>query len=302
MGPVFGNAARIHHVGVMRRTCQLPTLDLMNVVWAGLIIVVVTSSAITAMLVVRSRAPDGGYFTDSDRAAGIFGVIATGFSVLLGLLVFLGFESYDSSRRGAEEEALVVAQQIQTAQLLPADVSAPLTGELVCYARSVIHDEWQRMEDNTLGDDINEWGVALFQTIREVETTTPEQQSAYDQWLEQTSTREVARQERIHGATGILPAPLWIGLFLITTIVVGYLFGFADSSDRKVVQALFMGSVVAVISTMLLLLTFLDDPFHDDIGGLQPTAMERTERLIDQQLAVLGADISVPCDELGSPA
>jgi hypothetical protein len=84
------------------------------------------------MLVARRRAPEGSSFADSDRAAGIFGVIATGFSVLLGFLIFLGFESYDASRTGAETEALTVAQQIQTAQLLPADVGEELTGQLVC--------------------------------------------------------------------------------------------------------------------------------------------------------------------------
>ena len=36
-----------------------------------------------------------------------------------------------------------------------------------------------------------------------------------------------------------------------------------------------MGSVAAVITTMLLLLGFLDSPFHDDVGGLRPVAMER---------------------------
>ena len=86
--------------------------------------------------------PKGGYYSDSDRATGVFGVLATGFSVLLGFLIFFGFESYDASRRGAETEALTVAQQVQTAQLLPADVGEELTGELVCYARSVIHGEW----------------------------------------------------------------------------------------------------------------------------------------------------------------
>ena len=38
-----------------------------------------------------------------------------------------------------------------------------------------------------------------------------------------------------------------------------------------------MGGVVSVIVTMLLLLSFLDDPFHSGVGGLQPEAMERTE-------------------------
>lgn len=274
----------------------------MNIVLAALILIAVVACAVTAMLLVRKRAPDGGYFADSDRAAGIFGVIATGFAVLLGLLVFLGFESYDASRRGAEAEALVVAQQIQTARLLPEEVSADLTGQLVCYSRSVIDLEWERLENGTLGNDINPWGAEMFKTVLQIQTTTPEQETAYDRWLEQTSQREVARQDRIHGATGILPVPLWIGLLFITAIVVGYVFGFADSGERVVIQGMLMGAVVAVITTMLLLLTFLDDPFHGDIGGLQPTAMERAVELIDQQLALLGQGVTVPCDDSGVPA
>jgi hypothetical protein len=63
-----------------------------------------------------------------------------------------------------------------------------------------------------------------------------------------------------------------------------------------------MGSVVAVITTMLLLLSFLDEPFRGDVGGLEPAAMERTERLIDQQLAAVAADVVVPCDDVGGAA
>jgi hypothetical protein len=35
----------------------------------------------------------------------VFGVLATGFAVLLGLVVVLAFTSYDESRTGAETEA-----------------------------------------------------------------------------------------------------------------------------------------------------------------------------------------------------
>ena len=91
------------------------------------------------MLLVRRRAPEGSYFADGDRASGVFGVLATGFSVLLGFIIFLAFTSYDQSRSGAETEALAVTQQVETAQFLPAAVAAELTGELVCYARSVVH-------------------------------------------------------------------------------------------------------------------------------------------------------------------
>jgi hypothetical protein len=53
------------------------------------------------MLLVRRRAHAGSYFEDGDRAAGVFGVLATGFAVLLGFVVFLAVESFDASRSGA---------------------------------------------------------------------------------------------------------------------------------------------------------------------------------------------------------
>ena len=97
------------------------------------------------MLLARRRAPEGSHFQDGDRAAGVFGVLATGFAVLLGFVVFLAFESYDTSRSGAEDEARIVSQQFETAQFLPVAVRGTLSGELVCYGRNVVHQEWPRM-------------------------------------------------------------------------------------------------------------------------------------------------------------
>ncbi len=57
--------------------------------------------------------------------------------MLLGFIIFLSFTSYDQSRAGAESEATIVAQQIQTAQFLPDSTAKELSGELICYARSV---------------------------------------------------------------------------------------------------------------------------------------------------------------------
>ena len=132
-----------------------------------------------------------------------------------------------------------VGQQVQTAQFLPPAVGVDLTGELVCYARSVIRVEWARMEDGSLDEEINPWGVAMFGTLQAAELGSPNQEAAYQKWLDQTSTREEARQVS-------------------------------------------------------------DDPYHGGVGGLQPTAMERTVQVIDQQLAVTGG-VPIPCDEAGNP-
>jgi ABC-type multidrug transport system fused ATPase/permease subunit len=273
----------------------------MNIVLALLIVVVATAVAIVAMLLVRRNAPDGSYFHDGDRAAGVFGVLATGFAVLLGFVVFLAFASYDAARSGAETEALTVAQQVETAQFFPPAVAGELSGQLVCYARSVAGVQWKKMESGTLGEQVNPWAVELFRTLRTVEPSTAAEQSAYDKWLDQTSTREQARSDRIHGAVGVIPVPLWLVLFFSACLIFVFMLFFADSGERAAVQALLMGTVVAAITAMLLLLSFLDHPFHEGIGGLKPVAMERSLQIIDQELAIAGQQSPPPCDASGNP-
>src|SRR3954452_22933479 len=134
----------------------------MNLVRSALVVALVSGAATGVFLLVRRRAPAGSVFADGDRAAGVFGVLATGFSVLLGLIVFLAYSSYDASRAGAEAEARLVGQQYETAQFLGVGVRARLGDELVCYARSVVHQEWPRLEAGARVEGFNPWGVQLF--------------------------------------------------------------------------------------------------------------------------------------------
>jgi hypothetical protein len=272
-----------------------------NIVLAILIVVVATTLSIVAMLWVRRTAPDGSYFNDGDRAAGVFGVLATGFAVLLGFVVFLAFTSYDTARAGAESEARIVAQQVETAQFFPSPASEELTSELICYARSVARVQWDRMEAGTLGDDLNPWATKLFRTLQTVDPQTPAEQAAFGKWLDERSAREEARNDRIHGARGVIPLPLWMVLFFTAALIFVYMLFFADSGERRTVQALMMGTVMAVVVSTLLLLQFLNNPFHSGAGGLRPEAMERTLVIIDQELSAIQLQPQLPCDVRGNP-
>jgi hypothetical protein len=273
-----------------------------NLVWGIVVVVAAAGLAIAALLVARRRAPDGGVFNDSDRAAGVFGVLATAFFLLAGFVVFLVFASYDQSRSGSETEALMVVQQVETAQLLPEAVAGRLTGELVCYGRTVVHQEWPAMEAGEAGDELNPWGVALFRTLEGLEPANASEEAAYSKWLDQTSTREEARLDRLHGAEGIMPTPLWLVLFFAGVVVVVFMLFFADSGERAGVQALQIGAVVGVIASLLVVLQFLDDPYQPGVGNLEPVAMERTLVLVDEALASVGADLTLPCTATGTPA
>ena len=81
----------------------------MNLLWGTLIVVAATIVTVGAMLLVRRSAPEGSYFSDGDRASGVFGVLATGFSVLLGFIIFLSFSS-----RAPQEGAATPAETART--------------------------------------------------------------------------------------------------------------------------------------------------------------------------------------------
>ena len=271
--------------------------------WAlgALIVLVASAGMIAAILRIRRHAPEGGYFDDGDRAAGVFGVLATGFALLLGFVIFLAFTKYDGSRAGAEAEALAVVQLFETSQLMPPDARPQLAGEVECYARSVVNLEWPAMQAGRGFETISPWGLSMFRTLQTIAPGTAAEQSAYDAWLAQTSAREEARRDRLHAAEGVVPQPLWIVLLLSAALVLIYVLFFADSSERAVVQGLMAGSVTAVVVASLLVLSSLNRPYDTDVGGIRPVAMQRSLEIIGSARVALDLDEPLPCDAVGQP-
>jgi len=71
---------------------------------------------------------------------------------------------------------------------------------------------------------------------------------------------------------------------------------FADSAERAIVQATIIGSVAIVITSTLLLLWFLDNPYHGGLGALRPLAMERTLQLLEPETGIASGGFEIPCD------
>ena len=155
------------------------------------------------------------------------------------------------------------------------------------------------MEDGTQTDTVNPWGIALFRTLRTVDPQTSSEQAAYAKWLDQRLDRESARNARIHGAAGVIPGPLWLVLFVIAALIVGFMLFFADSGERAIVQAALIGPVVATMTSILLVINFLDNPYGSGLGSLQPVAMQRTLQVLEQERRVVGDETPTPCDARG---
>ena len=156
------------------------------------------------------------------------------------------------------------------------------------------------MRSGSLHEGFNPWAVAMFRTIQGYEPVTNRQQAAYGQWLSQTSAREEARRDRIHGAVGVIPPSVWIVLFLIGAVIFVYMMFFADPEEGAGTQAMMIGAVTIVIVGLFQVIAALDTPFHRGVGGLRPVAMGRASGNIDRALALLGGDIRIPCTAAGT--
>jgi hypothetical protein len=269
-----------------------------NLLVMAAIVAAAVCVSVGAFMVVRRRVPEGGVFSDGDRAAGVFGVLATGFSVLLGFVVFLAFTSYDTARAGARSEAIDVIQQFETAQLLPGPAAAELSGELVCYGRTVANREWAQLRAGEK-PSFNAWGLRLFESLQRVVPRTPVEQVAYAKWLDQTSDREQARLDRVQAGAGIIPKPLWLLLFVTGALVFLYVFLFADRAEGVLAQAVIPATIAAMLAASLLVIRFLDDPYRPGSGSLRPTEMRRVLGLLDEATRTLGLHVRVPCDADG---
>lgn len=273
----------------------------MNLWLTALIVIGATAVWVGVFLWLRRFSPEEGFFTDGDRAAGVFGVLATGFAILLGFVIYLAFLSYDTARSGARQEATDVIQQYEIAQLLPQPAGAKLSGLLVCYGRAVVGVEWPQLEAGKR-PPFNPWGIPLFAAFSTVHPTTPAQQNgSYPKWLDLTSEREKARLDRVQAGSHIIPTPLWVLLFVTGALLFVFSVLFADRSEGRLPQAVIAGTLVAMLVTSLLVIRFLDEPYSKGVGGLKPTDMTRVLQQIAAASTVLGVHVSPPCDAAGRP-
>jgi hypothetical protein len=266
----------------------------------GLALVVVAAAAVLAavtMLLLRRRAPAGGVFSDPDRAAGVFSVLGTGFAIFLGFVIFLAFTDFDRTKQDAEAEAESTLQQFEDARLFSQADRTVLEGELICYGRSVVEQEWPRMERGAGASPLVElWSLRLERSSETVAIAGIKANAGFQSLLRQTEQRAHARNGRLLEARHPLPPMLWALIVIAAALVVGFVLMYADPADPAIAQAAIAGSVAAMAVAGVLLVGFLDSPFGGGSGAIAPVQMRHSLKLMEAEFH--GAP---PCAPNGAP-
>lgn len=181
----------------------------------------------------------------------------------------------------------------------PGDEAA-LRADLVCYARSVIGFEWEAMESQGDSNVPDVWLDGFETTLATADVDDPRSQIALGHWLAQASIPQEGRRSRISEASPVVAPIVWVVLFIVGLTVIGFMLLFADRREHLFVQGFMLVAVTTMIVSGLVLVSFLDRPYGDHGGSIEPTAMEDTLASMEQPMepdAVAG----VRCDATGAP-
>ena len=101
----------------------------------------------------------------------------------------------------------------------------------MCYARSVAGIQWQRMEDEHARRRPEPVGRRDVLHTAHHRARAQRRAGAYEAWLTQNGARIEARNDRIHGAEGVIPIPLWLVMFFGAGIIVLFMLFFVDRNE-----------------------------------------------------------------------
>jgi hypothetical protein len=265
-----------------------------------IILILVAANVIAAaiMLALRRRAPEGGRFRDSQLAAGALAVTGTVYAVLVGFVFLLAFQSYETARSSSQDEAVAALGLFNIADQLPAADRGALQGDIVCYARSVIHVEWPAMADERSSPLVEDWSSQAARDFQRTRLRGAVAGGAEQSWFTGADNVQRGRRGRLAEASHFVPTPIWILLIAAGLVLIAYVFLFADRREARLGQWMMITAVTSAVTASLLMVAYLNQPYGHHEGALEPTAMHDVLQTMARER---GPGSTTRCNAIGRP-
>jgi hypothetical protein len=219
-------------------------------------------------------------------------------SIAVLLLVFVLVQTYASWAnvgRAENDEATATLLLFREADLVrDARLRERIHKQVVCYATSVIEQEWPAMGDGRVSNVPTYWGALIrgagVQLVRDNEELT-----AGEQLVKRDGERAAARQKRLGEARPTVPDALaWLMLAAVAIVLALMATATMFSVERAVHIAIVVATAI-VFAFTLILIRDLDQPYSGPLRR-DPT---QTAFVRDQIKAELRGPL--PCDAQGLP-
>ena len=225
---------------------------------------------IGGMLLVRRLGHRWGYIPEHDDLLGAsYGVAGTAFAVLLAFIVFLGWEHYNAARGHLEDEADAAGNIYRLSE--GSAESEGIRAGLICYARSVIDDEFPAMADGEDSERTEASLDRLFSLFANLNVSGDRESGIYQTALPLLDTIDDSRHDRLLESQPLIPTFAWVVLLIGAAVTIGVTFLFYG--ERLRIQLAMTFTAIVLVCAPMLLIFYFDDVFSES-HGLEPTAME----------------------------
>ncbi len=201
----------------------------------------------------------------SQNAAGIVtGVVTTFFVLVLALAVATLYQNYQdaSNNTTAEANALTTLAQDSLAPVPGAGTS--VRRAIANYVVAIETRGFPAVRVARLDPTTDPQLSAVFSAVQRYRPVTTTQRALYDAAVGELNQVVVDRENRVNSADGALP--LAFLLLIVFTGVLRILTILLITADRRVVEALLVGAVAAVVGVGWLTVLLLEYPFSGSLS------------------------------------
>ena len=205
--------------------------------------------------------------------------VGAAYGLLLGLLVVFAVGHYTDVRHEAQAEASTLVALQDTVRVYPPETSDPVRHDVVCYMRSIVHDEWPSMErgKDTAARRTLRFGDRVRADVRNLPIDDQKEGSAYGRANSLITDASQSRQRLLFFTEPRIPAALWVviyvGAFLVILLLVGHY------ATRPAGRVAALGSVAVLMTVVVSVLATLDQPFG--VGArVEPDEMRQAIDLV----------------------
>ncbi len=240
--------------------------------FAASVIILLVGIAITLALIwlVRKYVP-AELRGHEERRGWVFAFCGVLYALVVGFVLAFALNGHQTAESQATAEADSVAALSRTATLFDAESRDRVGHELICYARSVIEDEWPAMEEGRSSALASAANDRLFQSFGRLGRDAPNH-AALATSLDRVRDLGEARAARLLKSNQSLPPMFWIFMIFGGLILTAYATVLAGR-ERASGQIMFILPVTLLLLCSMYLVAAFEKPFRDP-NAITPRAME----------------------------
>jgi Protein of unknown function (DUF4239) len=202
----------------------------------------------------------------------IFLQIGVIYGVLLAFVVSTTWDQYNAAAQRIEQEASSLLELWHLKSVFPAAVQERIERDLLRYFRTVTDQEWVLMARGHEEPQAESYLEDLQNAYSQFKPQTFGESDLYAESLHHLANIREYRALRLFEARQVIPTVMWGILIIMGISVVGvsYFFGMRYAWS----QVVLIMTLVSMITSLLLLIKLLDNPFAGDLR-IHPVAFQK---------------------------